>query len=112
MISEAFGAIGDAFGRKSHAPKRPKMRRLCAIRALRFFATTKNRKFLIAVWGPKNGLRRATGPLRGCNERPVRLQRSARCIAGRAPLQSREGAAGPHPGPPQGEGELTLFIND
>ena len=52
MISEAFGAIGDAFGRKSHAPKRPKMRHLCAIRALRLFATTKNRKFLIAVFGP------------------------------------------------------------
>ena len=49
MISEAFGAVRDAFGRKSHAPKQPKMRRLCAIRALRLFATTKNRKFLIAV---------------------------------------------------------------
>ena len=52
------------------------------------------------------------GPPRGCNEHAVMSQRGRRCKAVRAPLQSEEGLTGPHPDPPQGEGELLPFINN
>ena len=67
--------------------------------------------FLTVVFGQKSGFRRATGPPRGCNGVLVMLQRGRRCRAIAAPLQSNKGLTGPHPGPPQGEGELTPFIN-
>ena len=40
------------------------------------------------------------------------LWRGRYCIATAAPLQSEEGLTGPHPDPPQGEGELLPFINN
>ena len=84
MISEAFGAIGDAFGRKSHAPKRPKMRRLCAIRALRFFATTKKPEVFDCCLGPEKWSSSSNGAL-------TRLQRAPRQVATERSLHCREG---------------------
>ena len=93
-------------------PRPQKKRRQDALRALRPFIFEKVRKFLIAEKGQKCGRCQAAGPPRGCNGVLVGVQRRPRCNAVRAPLQSREGATEPHPGPPQGKDELTSFIND
>ena len=46
----------------------------------------------------------------GCDGGLIAVQRGAYGNAAGALLQSREASVGPHPGPPQGEEELTPFV--
>ena len=77
---------------------------------LRLFQSEENGGFLLAVFVLKSYRFAAVRPSRGCGGGLVVLQRGPRCNAAEAPLQSREGLTGPHPGPPQGEGELIPFV--
>ena len=99
LTADGRHACFDAFSSR-HIPARP----------LRLVRSEENGGFLLAVFVLKSYRFAAVRPSRGCGGGLVVLQRGPRCNAAEAPLQSREGLTGPHPGPPQGEGELTSFV--